>query len=374
MTPTESLRQLTRVWAGVVPSAGPPSDPAGLWRLLWDHHVEAALDPLLPPEARNERTEAAVQAARGRTIQLLLELERLIPALAAANCRPVVLKGAALALGYYRDPAERWFVDLDVLVPRDRVDHACAVLGELGYRPLETNVPVRLYDEFHLHRILAGPGGSVVEVHWALTLPGSVYRYDTDGVRERSREETLGGATCRVASPEDQVIHAVYQHVADGFIDLRRVLDLVLLAGALDDAGWRRVAALADECRMSRALALWLDVAASILGRSVKDDLWIRSPLWPRARRMAASLDVAAGCLSRRAATDPGYAEFLHLLLVPKWWRRWRELWRALMPDDERVVGAGRDPGSRGGWPRRIKAGLRNGRNLTRVAWAAYRG
>jgi len=375
VTPTASLRQLVRTWAGVVPPpVEPPADPADLWRLLWDHHVEAALGPLLPPQARNDRTDAVVVEARGRTVHLLLELERLAPVLAAADCRPVVLKGAALALSHYRDPAERWFVDLDVLVPRDRVETACRALGEMGYGPLETRVPVTLYDEFHLHRILAGPGGVVVELHWALTLPGSIYSYDTDGVRERSREVPIGRTTCRVASPEDQVIHAVYQHVADGFVDLRRVLDLALLAEDLDGAGWRRVAALADAGRMDRALALWLDVAESTLGRPVKDDLWFQSPLGERAWSAVRSLDVAAGCLSRRAATTPGYVDFLHLLLVPGRWRRWRELWRALLPDDERVVGAGHVPGRLGGWPGRVRAGLCNARDLVRVGWVAFRG
>ncbi|MCP4573769.1 MAG: nucleotidyltransferase family protein [bacterium] len=374
MTPTESLRQLVRAWAGVVPvPTAPPSDPGGLWRLLWDHHVEAALGPLLPAAARNEHTDAAVAQARARTTQLLLELERLAPALEAAACRPVVLKGAALALSHYRDPAERWFVDLDVLVAPDKVDRACAALGELGYRTLETHVPVKLYDEFHLHRILEGPGNTVVEIHWALTLPGSVYAYDTDGVRERACEAALGGTTCRVAAPEDQVLHAVYQHVADGYADLRRVLDLELLSRSMDETAWRRVADLAEAGRMSRPLALWLDVAASILGRPVKDDLWIHSPLWPRARRAVANLNVADGCLSRRATTTPGYVEFLHLLLVPGR-SRWRELWRALVPDDERVVGAGHVPGPLGGWPGRIRAGLHNGRDLVRVAWVACRG
>ena len=78
VTPTASLRQLVRTWAGVVPApVEPPADPAGLWRLLWDHHVEAAFGPLLPPQARNDRTDAVVAEARGRTVQLLLELERL---------------------------------------------------------------------------------------------------------------------------------------------------------------------------------------------------------------------------------------------------------------------------------------------------------
>lgn len=375
MTPTETLRQLVRAWAGVTPApAEPPADPAAVWRLLWAHHAEAALGPLLPAAARISRTDESVTTARERTLQLLLELERVAPALEAAGCRPVVLKGAALALAYYEDPAQRWFVDLDILVPRDRVGCACDALAELGYRPLETAVPVDLYDEFHLHRILEGPGGVVVEVHWALTLPGSVYSYDTEGVRERSRELALGGGACRVASPEDQVLHAVYQHVADGFVDLRRVLDLALLAGELDEAGWRRVATLAVTGRMERALTLWLDVAGRILGRPVKDDLWIKSPVGPRTWRAATNLGVAEGLLDRRATCTRGYVAFLHLLLVPGRWRRWRELWRDLVPDDERIVGTGAVPGRWEMLPRRLRAGLGNGRALARVAWKAWRG
>jgi hypothetical protein len=375
VTPTETLRQLVRAWAGVSPAPDrAPDDPAAVWRLLWAHHLEAALGPLLPSAARIPSTDESVTAARERTVQLLLELERVAPALAADDCRPVVLKGAALALAHYPDPAQRWFVDLDILVPPDRVDRACRTLAGLGYRIADTRVPVDLYDEFHLHRILEGPRGAVVEVHWALTLPGSVYGHDAAGVRERSREIALGRGVCRVAAPEDQVVQAVYQHVADGFVDLRRVLDLVLLARELDDAGWRRVAALAEAGRMSRGLALWLHVAAKILGRPVREDLWFRSPLGERTWQAVASLDVAGGCLDRRAAFTRGYVEFLHLMLVPGRWRRWRELWRDLLPDDERVVGAGEVPGRLESWPKRARAGLRNGGALARVAWRAWRG
>ena len=177
-TPVQQyLINLTTAWAkgATSPVTPPPGlDGAALRAALLAHNVEVPLGALLPPELRDDAFDAQVAAARLRSADLLLECERILPLVSRHAERPVLLKGAALALRDYPDPAQRWFLDLDLLVPRPAVGPVCRELEQAGYRPLAGGRDQRFYEKYHLHRILLGPAGACVEGHWDLTLPLSL--------------------------------------------------------------------------------------------------------------------------------------------------------------------------------------------------------
>lgn len=58
-----------------------------------------------------------------------------LQALQNAGIRTLLLKGAAMALLYYKNPALRTMEDFDVLVPPDQAMRALAVLKECGFAP-----------------------------------------------------------------------------------------------------------------------------------------------------------------------------------------------------------------------------------------------
>lgn len=90
--------------------------------------------------------------------------ERQIPAL--------LLKGAALALTCYEDPATRPMVDLDVLVPRGRVEEAGRCLGENGFRLLSASLSTALRSPRGDMAFTHGATGTLVELHWELNALG----------------------------------------------------------------------------------------------------------------------------------------------------------------------------------------------------------
>ncbi|MFO7608446.1 MAG: nucleotidyltransferase family protein [Candidatus Krumholzibacteriia bacterium] len=368
----ELLRALVRQWAGTGPvRSWSPPDADLVWPALAEHRVEATLGAVLPASLRDQARQAAIAAGRARMACLLLELERILPAVRAAGDEPLILKGAGLALVAYTDPHERWSVDLDLLVAPEHVDAACANLEAAGYRPFRGRADWSYYDRHHLHRILVGPAGAVVELHWALTLPSSAYHYEAQGLRDRAREAPLGRETCRVAAPADQVVHALYQHIADGFVDLRRVLDLILLARTMTPADWDQVHALIREGRLERAYELWLHVMKSIAGVDLPPVPDPHRPLGPVAWRLLGTLDVATGCLNRRTARVPAYDQFLHLVLLPSVSLRLRDLGRlAVSSRIYRKGGAHTEA-----WPTSLltkaRLGFWNMRQLTRVTLAA---
>jgi hypothetical protein len=170
-----------------------------------------------------------------------------------------------------------------------------------------------------------------------------------------------------VASAVDQVVHGIYQNLADGFAEARRVLDLAYVMPTLGEADWRLVVRLARDGRLERALALWLEVARDLGGLEVPTAAPDGSALGRRARRLLRNLDVAGGTLFHRARVQPSYARFVHLVLVPGWRLRLRELGRLLLPGEFHLQDAGLVPGRWRGWPRRLRLGLRNAEGLLRV-------
>ena len=356
------LSQLVQAWAAG--STTPVPLPAGVSatavsRRLRAHNIEAALAPLLPPEVLTPEFAAEIAVSRTRSTLLLLECERLLPALGGSDWQPVLLKGAALALATYADPSDRWFLDLDILVPRPEVADVCRRLAGIGYRDLRGRRDPLFYEKYHLHRIMLGPQGSVVEIHWDLTIPGSVYSHDVPGVSVRAERRQLGRCPVLCAAPVDQILHGVYQHIADGFVDLRRVLDLVLLSRHLTPADWAHLVAEARRTGMQRALFLSLHIMKSIA--EVDCPREVEEALDPgfATRRILRGLDVAEACLDRHAAETDGFTQMLHLLLTPTARLRAREVLRSLWVGEDRLLDQGYDPKHLPGFIVRSKIGLR---------------
>ena len=79
---------------------------------------------------------------------------------AERNIRAVILKGASIAR-YYQPADMRYLGDIDILIDRDAVDEASAILKEYGYRPCEDE------NDFH---ITFSRGDIAVEVHYAASV------------------------------------------------------------------------------------------------------------------------------------------------------------------------------------------------------------
>lgn len=347
-TPEQTyIADLTRSWA--TGHAGPVRPPADLdpERFLGIIARQPAMQTLASciatealPDGERVRMAQALEVARRRSVMMLLELERILPALAEAGLRPVVLKGASLALTVYDRPENRWFVDLDLLVEPDRLDAAYDVLARLGYRFSESAAAGELYDRYHFHRILMSNQGVCVEVHWALTLPASVYRHDVDATRRAAVEIPLGEASFLAPGAVDQILHGVLQSIADGFSDLRRPLDLHLLDARLDDGERELLCARAGAANLAAGLWLQYHLREELLGAPMPEFVSLFCLPEGGLARVVSRLDVAGGCVVQRAHHDRGYGNLLHWLCVPRQLLP-REVRRYIFPDMHGLVNAG---------------------------------
>lgn len=372
---------MIRTWAGqesgpvVLPSGGADNQ---VGQLLEKHFVEAALVGVIPDELKDEPFGERVRQSKERTTFLLMELERLLPSITYPGCQPVVLKGAGLAQTLYAEPEQRWFIDLDILVPRQEVDEVCNRLQDIGYQPHTGSRDAEYYEKYHLHRMMVGPQGSCVEIHWDLTLPNSVYGFDVVGVFSRAREMSLGGVTTLTASPVDQIFHGVYQNIADGYLDLRRVLDFVLLMKNMETADWLYLIKEANRTGMGQALALSLNIVKEIAGVEPPAQFRDEFHLGKFNARIFKGLNVLEGCLDRKGELIAGYAIMLHLLLTPSLWARFRESFLFLLPTEEALMNSGHQGQALPGFFGRIHFFLYHGKALTmatgRMALAFVKG
>lgn len=344
---TRYLLAMARAWATAQP--GPVPAPPGLdrerfTRLLGNQPAMQTLVPWLDPAALPERErrqlDQAAEVSRRRTTVMLLELERILPALTERGCRPVVLKGGSLALTVYDRPEDRWFLDLDLLIRPEKLEDAYEALFRLGYRFAATARPARYYEDHHFHRILVSNQGVYIEVHWAITLQRSIYTYDLGALRRSCLEIPLGQAEFLAPGHVDQILHGVLQSLAGGYGDLRRILDLHLLDARLDDTARELMCARARTCNLATGLWLQYRLREQLLGAPVPRQIDLACRPSPRLVRLFAQLQVASHCVSLEAARIEGYDYLLHCLCAPPELRP-REMKRYVFPDAGGLLEAG---------------------------------
>ena len=204
------------------------TDQQGLVRLARAHRVA----PLLHERLRGVGGAAADQmmaalagdraAARARHLHTVRTLRRLSSALGVPF---LLVKGAALAVGWYGDSSLRSYSDIDLLVGREDFGVAVESLVGAGFVELSTN-----WAGFLDHQVSEIPFGyesSCVDLHWDLVALGTdrrEIRLDVRGLFDRAGRLALGSETVLTLDPADTLQHLC---VGAGLGGARILLQLV---------------------------------------------------------------------------------------------------------------------------------------------------
>ena len=148
--------------------------------------------------------------------------------------RPILLKGAALALAVYEKPDLRPMADLDLLLHRPDVPRALEALQAAGYAmPLpELGLAKSLAygNEFALNK----PDGvdCAVELHWHLFDSPFYGREGRDAwLWEASQPVTVAGLPARILGPEAQILHLcghlALHHAGEGLLWLNDIAEVI---------------------------------------------------------------------------------------------------------------------------------------------------
>lgn len=364
-------------------TVGPPPqdlDWQRLEELMLQHGVFSTFAPILTspdiPQELAKKLAWTRKTAGRRNGVMLLELARFLPALEDAGSRPIVLKGAGLAQTVYRSPSHRLFADLDILVARDDVDNACEVLGRFGFCHRHQGHERDYYRDHHFHYILRNPGGLTVEVHWALTLPRSIYKFDVQKLAQNTLDVETESGILHLPDWPDQLLHNVLQCIADGYSDLRRIIDASLIYPLIDDPS--DLVRRAVDQNLATGLWILLSLVQEICQVDVSEDLLAK--LEPRStiRYGLLCLDLPEKCVQRYAQNVNGMAQMLHMLCVPNCQIAWSEMCHFLTPATQESPDMDRLPDPDESTWRRYQALFTRARYLLRstghLGWRMLRG
>lgn len=171
----------------------------------------------------------------------------------------------------------------------------------------------------------------------------------------------------------DQVLHGVYQNITDGYLDLRRVMDMALLMDNLSEEDWLYLMKESQRIRMGTAFGTWLHVVKDISGKEppsgIPSDL---IPGWV-TRRTIQGLDVAGGLLDRSAETHDGYTWLMHLIFTPNVTKKLGEIKKHLVPGEAMLMDQGHAPGAMPGFGVRLRSSLYHTKRLLVSSFRAMR-
>lgn len=246
----------------------------GLDKALRFHHIQSILATQIRrmahvPAAAREVIEVAHFDNAVRQVRLLADLEGLASILDGIDVPWIVVKGPAVAESLFPDRLLRDYLDLDVLVPPQRLAEVLDALEASGAHLLDRNWPLIAQQmRGELSWIL--PGGTLLDLHWALVhdrRKRRIFRLSTEEYLARSRTLTSGGVRFPAAGAEDQLIHVAVHALLTGGYRLSWLKDLQLGASANPD--WDLVVERGRRWRVAGPVAVMLDRAAAALGAPV---------------------------------------------------------------------------------------------------------
>lgn len=231
--------------------------------------------PLPAPVAR-ALEDARIQAEFGRN-QALWEIEMARRALAPLGIAPILLKGSAFAYAGLPAGVGRVIGDLDILIPRDRLDEAEAALLAAGFQWVKDDAYSQDYYRRWMHELpplVHRDRGSMIDVHHTILPPTARRRPDAAALIDASVELSAG---LRSLCPADMIVHAATHLFADGDLagGLRNLWDidrlLRLFASAPDF--WKQLADRARLHDMTEPVALALRLADRLFATPVEPRL-----------------------------------------------------------------------------------------------------
>jgi hypothetical protein len=179
-----------------------------------------------------------------------VELRRVLDALAAADVRPLLFKGAALAYTHYPDPVLRPRVDTDILVEECEIARAGAALERLGYQREPFTSGELVMHQAPYRRTDTHGVPHAIDLHWKISNPQVFARALQGGelVRRAVPVPALGEHACAIGSVHALALSCIHQAAHHGHEDrLIWVYDVHLLTERLRAAERQEFVSLAAD-------------------------------------------------------------------------------------------------------------------------------
>ncbi|HEY1206221.1 MAG: nucleotidyltransferase family protein [Bryobacteraceae bacterium] len=221
--------------------------------------------PEFVPEATLDLLRAAFRAAAQKSLLLTGELFRIMAAFRSSQIPVVPLKGPTLAWSLYPHPALRPFSDLDLLVKRQDVLSARAVLRALGYDDSlrEEQIGSRFLKWNEELPFRHQPSGAAVDLHWGAG-PQHFSLSSFEASWEHLVPIDVAGRPVPAFCPEDQLRFLCVHGAKHGWPSLLWLSDVARLV-SLPSLDWDRFLAGCHRGPLLRTVQLGLLLARNVL-------------------------------------------------------------------------------------------------------------
>ncbi|MEI6207067.1 MAG: nucleotidyltransferase family protein [Desulfuromonadales bacterium] len=263
------------------------------WQKLTEYANRANLTPALryalsekglwetvPPELQ-EYLDAMHQFNTERNEAIFQHLGRLIQILNKAGITPLLIKGgAALATGLYPDPAIRFMMDLDILVPENVLMQSVSALEKQGYYVPEANLTTN--PNFnpetckHYLPLVHDDETAHVELHRTLLSDDQAALLPTEHVWRDAllcKSGQMKEVSFFIMSPTHQILHSIihseisHANYKAERLELRQLLHFAYLCKRhTDSTDWQQVQSQMNYEKTSQALRAYLYSAEMLLG------------------------------------------------------------------------------------------------------------
>lgn len=278
-----------------------------------------------------QREELRLLADQWMSSNLVLERFALQvhEALAERAVEHRILKGLALAHGWYREPDERVFGDIDVAVPSSAIVAAIEVLERSVGRRMEPELNRGFDREFGKGATMKSATGYEIDVHRTLVWGALGLTVVTDDLFADATPFELGGVTLFGLGPAATFLHSCYSAVLGDIPPRLAALRDVAQTMPRDSVGVEAVLEMADRWQARLVVATAVERMVDTLRPTQPNDLveWAAA-YRPRAteRALLRSHLMPGGTYARRVAA---------VAIIPGVGARWRYLRSTTVPSRE---------------------------------------
>jgi hypothetical protein len=281
----------------------------------------------MPGAAAQLVADAIASAEQGRTAALW-ESEMARRALAALDVPVVLLKGTAYAAAGLSPSVGRVIGDLDILVPRARIDDVEAALLAAGWEWVKPDPYDDTYYRRWMHELpplIHRDRDKMIDVHHTILPLTARIRPDATALLADSVALENG---LRILNPQDMLCHAAAHLFADGDLagGMRNLWDIHCLLG---EFGFEGLAERAAHHGLGGAIRRAARQAARLYGTELPRDWQGWDALDPLFHRRLTARDQWGR--STRKATQLGFYLRSHVLRMPPTmlarhlWTKWRK-------------------------------------------------
>ena len=251
---------------------------------------EATLSENGLPERVRDHLLSARMVARHHERNIRWEVNRIRRALRPTGERFVLLKGAAYVIAELPAKAGRLASDVDILVPKAKLEKIEAALIRAGWEAMKLDPYDQRYYRKWMHELPPlrhATRGTVIDVHHTILPETSHLR--PEGAKLLDSAVRIDDEIS-VLAPEDMVLHTATHLFADGGLSggLREILDLDALLRHFGDSGpelWDRLLPRSKELNLQRPLFYSLRFCRRLLDTPVPEKVMEGSnagrPTWP---------------------------------------------------------------------------------------------